>query len=194
MTTSAVIPRIENALKQWIDPYLQTDLLTAGCLRRVHVDKGNAQIDIQLGYPAAGFIDEMVSSIRDTVLQQVTELNAVDVNIHWQIEAHSIASKTAPMRRVSNIIAIASGKGGVGKSTTAANLALALTAEGARVGLLDADIYGPSLPLMMGVAPDTRPETRDQKYFVPIQAHGVQLMSMGVLVTESTPVVWRGPM
>jgi ATP-binding protein involved in chromosome partitioning len=192
--TTAFIPRIETALSQWTDPYIHTDLLTAGCLRRVHVDNGVARIEIQLGYPAAGFVHDMTAALRAIILQQVPELHSVDIDISWHIEAHSIASKAAPMRRVSNIIAIASGKGGVGKSTTAANLALALTAEGARVGLLDADIYGPSLPLMMGVAPGTRPETRDQKYFVPLNAHGVQLMSMGVLVTESTPVVWRGPM
>ncbi len=193
MTTS-LIPEIENALRQWTDPYLQANLLDAECLRRIRVDDGVATLEVELGYPAAGFREEMASALRAVILQQIPTLQAVDLQIGWRINAHEITGKTAPMRKVSNIIAVASGKGGVGKSTTAVNLALALTAEGARVGLLDADIYGPSLPMMMGIAADARPDTRDQKYFVPLTAHGVQLMSMGVLVTENTPMVWRGPM
>jgi ATP-binding protein involved in chromosome partitioning len=191
---TTLIPRIENVLKQWIDPYLQTDLVTAECLRRVYVDKSIATIELELGYPAAGFRDEMAQSIREQIQTAVPELQQINIDIRWRIAAHASPSKAPPMRRVSNLVAIASGKGGVGKSTTAVNLALALAAEGARVGLLDADIYGPSLPVMMGIAADARPDTRDQKYFVPMSAHGVQLISMGVLVTESTPMVWRGPM
>ena len=98
------------------------------------------------------------------------------------------------LKRVKHIIAIASGKGGVGKSTTAVNLALALVTKGNKVGIVDADIYGPSLPMMLGVAEGTRPEVVDDKFFVPVEAYGVQSMSMGYLVTEQTPMVWRGPM
>ena len=192
--TTAQIPRIENALQQWIDPYLQTDLVSAECLRRIRVDQSIATVELELGYPAAGFREEMANALRQQINTCVPELDQVNIDIRWRISAHESQSKAPPMRRVSNLIAVASGKGGVGKSTTAANLALALAAEGAKVGLLDADIYGPSLPVMMGIADDARPETRDQKYFVPMSAHGVQLMSMGVLVTESTPMVWRGPM
>ncbi len=168
--------------------------MSAECLRRIHVDKGTATVCIELGYPAAGFRDEMASLLRERILQAVPELSEVVLDISWRIAAHSIAGKASPMRRVSNLVAVASGKGGVGKSTTAVNLALALAAEGARVGLLDADIYGPSLPVMMGIPADARPDTRDQKYIVPMEAHGIQLISMGVLVTKDTPMVWRGPM
>src|SRR6478735_12541879 len=136
----------------------------------------------------------MAQALRELIKTAAPELQQINIDIRWRIAAHASQSKAPPMRRVSNLVAIASGKGGVGKSTTAVNLALALTAEGARVGLLDADIYGPSLPMMMGIPSDARPDTRDQKYFVPMSAHGVQLISMGVLVTESTPMVWRGPM
>ena len=174
--TTAQIPRIENALQQWIDPYLQTDLVSAECLRRIRVDQSIATVELELGYPAAGFREEMANALRQQINTCVPELDQVNIDIRWRISAHESQSKAPPMRRVSNLIAVASGKGG------------------ARVGLLDADIYGPSLPVMMGIADDARPETRDQKYFVPMSAHGVQLMSMGVLVTESTPMVWRGPM
>jgi ATP-binding protein involved in chromosome partitioning len=191
---NSFIPLIENAIAQWKDPYLNTDLISAECLRRIHVDKSIATIEVELGYPANGFLEEMTSILRQLVQQAVPELQQVNIGINWRITAHAINGKATPMRRVSNLVAIASGKGGVGKSTTAVNLALALAAEGARVGLLDADIYGPSVPVMMGIPPDARPETRDQKYFVPIMAHGIQVISMGVLVTESTPMVWRGPM
>ncbi len=170
------------------------DLLAAQCMRRIHVDANVAHIDIELGYPALGVRAEMAEAIGALVCNAVSEIKTVNVKIDWRIGAYKTNGKVAPMRRVNNIIAIASGKGGVGKSTTAVNLALALAAEGARVGVLDADIYGPSIPLMMGLPADTRPESHEQKYFVPIKAHGVQLISMGVLVTENTPMVWRGPM
>ncbi|MCC7516160.1 MAG: iron-sulfur cluster carrier protein ApbC [Pseudomonadales bacterium] len=192
---SVLIPRIEAALQAWTEPYLQTNLVSAGCLRRIHVDQGIATLELELGYPvASAYRDDLRATLQNLIITAAPELNRVDINLRCHIANHLSHSKAAPMRRVSNLIAVASGKGGVGKSTTAVNLALALAAEGARVGLLDADIYGPSIPVMMGVAPDARPDTRDQKYFVPIEAHGIQLMSMGVLVTENTPMVWRGPM
>ncbi|MEZ5435790.1 MAG: iron-sulfur cluster carrier protein ApbC [Pseudomonadales bacterium] len=192
---AAVIPQIETALQHWTAPYLQTDLVAAGCLRRIRVDQNIASIEVEFGFPLAAQLRKSIqSSLQQHIQQSQPELTRIDVDIRWRVANHLSHSKAAPMRRVSNLIAVASGKGGVGKSTTAVNLALALAAEGARVGLLDADIYGPSIPVMMGIAPDARPDTRDQKYFVPMQAHGVQLMSMGVLVTEQTPMVWRGPM
>ncbi len=151
-------------------------------------------MDVELGYPAQNCQTELIASVIAHLKGSLPQIKQVDITLASRIAAHEIAGKTPPMRRVSNLIAIASGKGGVGKSTTAVNLALALTAEGAKVGLLDADIYGPSIPQMMGLPVDVRPETRDQKYFVPLSAYGVQIMSMGVLVTEDTPMVWRGPM
>lgn len=129
---------------------------------------------------------------------------AIPIHISSRIESHkaanagkAISEKISPPRAIAgvkNMIAVASGKGGVGKSTTAINLALALHQEGARVGILDADIFGPSQSMLSGVSPDTRPEVKDQKFFIPIHAHGLQIMSMGFLVTEQTPMVWRGPM
>lgn len=193
MSTS-LIPAIEAALQTWLDPYLGRDWVTAEVLRRIRVEGERILLDVELGYPATGCRDELVQAVKAHLSQQVVGLPAVEINLTWHINAHAITGKTAPMRRVSNLVAVASGKGGVGKSTTAVNLALALVAEGARVGILDADIYGPSIPQMMGLPAEARPETRDQKYFVPLLAHGVQVMSMGVLVTDSTPMVWRGPM
>ncbi|MEZ5539078.1 MAG: iron-sulfur cluster carrier protein ApbC [Pseudomonadales bacterium] len=192
---AALIPQIEALLQRYTAPYLQTDLVSAGCLRRIRVDSGIASIELEFGYPIP--LDQrnaLSATLQQQIQQAIPDIKKIEWDIRWRVANHLSHSKAAPMRRVSNLIAVASGKGGVGKSTTAVNLALALTAEGARVGLLDADIYGPSIPVMMGIAPDARPDTRDQKYFVPMQAHGIQLMSMGVLVTESTPMVWRGPM
>jgi ATP-binding protein involved in chromosome partitioning len=116
------------------------------------------------------------------------------VSIDCVIAAHKAQAQVPAMANVKNIIAVASGKGGVGKSTTAANLALALAREGARVGILDADIYGPSQGVMFGIAEGTRPQIREQKWFVPIKAHGVEVMSMAFLTDDNTPMVWRGPM
>jgi ATP-binding protein involved in chromosome partitioning len=192
--TLPLISQIETVLRSCPDPYLGKDWITAECVRRIRADNDEAILDIELGYPAAGCQAELSASVSAQIKAALPQLKRVAVNITSQIAAHAISGKSAPMRRVSNMIAVASGKGGVGKSTTAVNLALALSAEGARVGLLDADIYGPSIPQMMGLPEDSRPDTRDQKYFVPITALGVQLMSMGVLVTDSTPMVWRGPM
>src|SRR5690554_8084404 len=117
-------------------------------------------------------------------------VTAVDLDLTWSVAAHPAANTAQAVPGVKNIIAVASGKGGVGKSTTAANLALALAREGARVGILDADIYGPSQGIMLGVPSGTKPQVRDEKYFIPIQAHGVSVMSMAFLTTDNTPMVW----
>ena len=146
------------------------------------LSSGN-KVSVTLGYPAAG-----VAADYQAALGQFLGVDDLDLDLHF----------TAPPGRgfdgIKHIIAVASAKGGVGKSTTAVNLALALAAEGARVGLLDADIYGPSQGMMLGVAEGRRPESRDGKTFQPIEAHGIQAMSMSFLITESTPMVWRGPM
>ena len=148
---------------------------------------------VTLGLPIGTLNDELHSALV-MVLKPLTAGCELHIDIKSDIPAGRGNGKTQALPGVKNIIAIASGKGGVGKSATALNLALALRAQGANVGLLDADIYGPSQPTMLGVPSDTRPEVEDKKYFLPVMAHGLQTMSMGYMVTEKTPMAWRGPM
>ncbi|WP_067520022.1 iron-sulfur cluster carrier protein ApbC [Endozoicomonas ascidiicola] len=184
---------IEAAIRSYQDPYLKNNLLDAGCLSSLVLDDGKVQVAFTLGYPAAGLC-EGVAHMLSSKIEDVEGVQSVDVSVKWQVDAAPVQGELETMAGVKNIIAVASGKGGVGKSTTAANLALALSAEGARVGILDADIYGPSMGQMFGIADGTRPEVKNEKFFIPIEAHGIQVMSMAFLVTEDTPVVWRGPM
>ena len=184
---------VEAAIKTYQDPYLGADLISTGCLDSLSVDSGKVTGRLTLGYPAAG-LSEGVAQLLTSKIENIEGVNAVDIKVNWQVSPASVQGNLDTMAGVKNIIAVASGKGGVGKSTTAANLALALAAEGARVGVLDADIYGPSMGQMFGVADGTRPEVKNEKYFIPLQAHGIQIMSMAFLLTEETPVVWRGPM
>ncbi len=181
---------VEQALRTLIDPHLGTDLVSARTVKHIAVDGSVVRLRIALGYPAASFHPALRESIT-TKLTQELGAGEVHVELKTEIVSHAVQKNLKPMPGVKNIIAIASGKGGVGKSTTAVNLALALSAEGVRVGLLDADIYGPSLPLMLGVG--GRPET-DGKSIQPIEAHGLQSMSIGYLIEEDTPMIWRGPM
>jgi ATP-binding protein involved in chromosome partitioning len=185
---------VEQALRNWRDPHLDKDLLLCGAVRDIGIDGERVRLQITLGYPAAGAREAMRAGIAAAVAGQLPAGTQVEVALDWQVEAHQAQANLPTMREVKNIIAVASGKGGVGKSTTAVNLALALAAEGARVGLLDADIYGPSQPLMLGVPEGQRPEQRGAQLLEPIIAHGLQTMSIGYLLTENTPVVWRGPM
>lgn len=153
------------------------------------VEGGAVRLKLVLGYPCEGLYGELQEAIKAAC----PSAESLAVEIVARVLPASSNHSQGGIAGVKNIIAVASGKGGVGKSTTAVNIALALVAEGARVGLLDADIYGPSLPQMLGVA-DQRPEIVDQKLIVPIAAHGIQSSSMGYMVTENTPMVWRGPM
>jgi ATP-binding protein involved in chromosome partitioning len=166
-------------VEDFIDPYLHKTWAELGA--RI-LTSGN-RVSVTLGYPAQGLVSDYQANLRQFLATQDLEL---DLRF------------AAPSRRggpqIRNIIAVASGKGGVGKSTTAVNLALALDAEGAKVGLLDADIYGPSQGMMLGVEEGRRPEIKDGKSFTPIKAHGLQTMSMSFMVSENTPMVWRGPM
>ncbi|QKE63634.1 iron-sulfur cluster carrier protein ApbC [Aquipseudomonas campi] len=184
---------VEATLRQFTDPNLNQDPVSAGCLREVDIDGGKVRVRLQLGY-AAGLFKSGWAQMLQMALEGVEGIDSAKVEVDCVIEAHKAQAQVPALANVKNIIAVASGKGGVGKSTTAANLALALAREGARVGILDADIYGPSQGIMFGIAEGTRPKVRDEKFFVPLEAHGVQVMSMAFLTDENTPVVWRGPM
>jgi ATP-binding protein involved in chromosome partitioning len=182
---------VRAALAQIHDPHTATDLIASQAVRGVGVDGGRVAIDIQLGYPAAGWRDALIALIEQAV-RAVPGVEAVTVAVSTRIAAHRVQKDLTPLPEVKNIIAVASGKGGVGKSTTAVNLALALQAEGATVGILDADIHGPSIPTMLGLG--GKPESPDGKSIVPKIGHGLQAMSIGFFLGDDTPTIWRGPM
>lgn len=184
---------VEAILRQYTDPYLNQDPVSAGCVRAIDIDAGSVNVQIELGY-AAGLFSKGWAQVLQTAIEGLDGVTSANVRIDSRIQAHKAQSQIPGLANVKNIVAVASGKGGVGKSTTAANLALALAREGARVGILDADIYGPSQGIMFGIAEGTRPRVKDQKWFVPIEAHGVEVMSMAFLTDDNTPMVWRGPM
>lgn len=182
---------VRALLAQVIDPHHGEDLLSAGSVRGVGVDGRNVAVDLMLSYPAEGYREQLAEQLR-AMLQADSRIDQAIVDVSWQVLAHRVQQGLTPLPEVKNIIAVASGKGGVGKSTTAANLALALQAEGARVGVLDADIYGPSQPRMLGLS--GKPDTRDGKAIIPKLGYGLQVMSIGFMVEEDTPMIWRGPM
>ena len=163
-----------------------------GRVTKATVEGNHASVDIELGIPANGIHSDLIQAVTEAV-QRSAEVEDVAVDLSTRITAHGVQRSLKPLDKVRNIIAIASGKGGVGKSTTAANLALALAGDGASVGILDADIYGPSIPLMLGV-PDERPTSDDGQTMNPLVAHGIQIMSIGFLIDTDQPMVWRGPM
>ncbi len=179
------------ALQTVIDPNTGKDFVSTKQLKNLQVAGGDVAFDVVLGYPAKS----QVPALRQALIaaaRTVAGVDNVSANLQWQVIAHSVQRGVPLLPQVKNIVAVASGKGGVGKSTTAVNLALALAAEGAQVGLLDADIYGPSVPLMMGVS--GKPETLDGKSMEPLQNYGVQTMSIGFLVNPDEASIWRGPM
>lgn len=185
---------LEAAVRSYQDPYLHQDLFALDAVRSLSVGEGNrVTLDVELPYASAGIAGGM-KQILENALDNVDGVVSVSVTVRQRIHAHKAQRDLPSMGGVRNIIAVASGKGGVGKSTTAVNLALALVAEGARVGILDADIYGPSIGMMLGLPEGTKPRTEGNKYFLPVQAHGLQAMSMAFLVNDKTPMVWRGPM
>lgn len=183
--------QIQAAIKTYVDPYMDSDLVSAKAIRNIQIDGAKVTLKVRLGFPAAGYKAELESALRN-VVADVDGVDQVDVEVTWKITAHAVQDGVETLKNIKNIIAVASGKGGVGKSTVAANLALALTAEGARVGMLDADIYGPSQPRMLGAS--GQPESLDGKSLEPIVSHEVQSMSIGYLIDEETPMIWRGPM
>ncbi|AGA34017.1 Scaffold protein for [4Fe-4S] cluster assembly ApbC, MRP-like protein [Thioalkalivibrio nitratireducens DSM 14787] len=183
--------QIETALKTVQDRYIEKDLMAAGEVKDIQIDGARATVMIELGYPAAGYFDELLAEV-EKALQTVRDLEGAEVQISSRVVSHAVQKSLQPMPGIKNIIAVASGKGGVGKSTTAVNLALALAAEGGKVGVLDADIYGPSQPRMLGIK--DQPESKDGKTMEPLQKYDLQAMSIGFLIEEDTPMIWRGPM
>lgn len=191
--SSVQLQALEEAIKQYIDPYFNQNLYEMKAIKSLDEEGGKVKLKVALPYAAAG-IEGGMRQILETQLEFVDGVQSVDISIERNIQASKGPNQIPALSQVKNIIAVASGKGGVGKSTTSVNLALALTQEGAKVGILDADIYGPSIGMMLGVADGTRPQTEEDKYFLPVEAQGLQSMSMAYLVTEQTPMVWRGPM
>ncbi len=180
-----------DALKTCIDSDTGRDYVTMKAVRDLKLDGASVSLTICLPYPALSRHAAIASQVEAAL--RAAGAGAVAVRVESRIEAHTVQRGLTPLPGVKNIIAVASGKGGVGKSTTAVNLALALAAEGARVGLLDADIYGPSQPLMLGLQ-GSKPESPDGKSILPMRAHGLQAMSIGFLIDAEQPMVWRGPM
>jgi len=180
---------LKSELRAIDDP--NTGAPLGDCVAGVALANGKAAVEVRLGYPAAGWHDALARTIRARLTAH-PDIEAATVEIESRIASHVVQGGLAPIEGVKNIIAVASGKGGVGKSTVAANLALALKAEGARVGVLDADVYGPSQPRMLGL--HGQPEVTPDKRIVPIDAHGVQAISLGVLVETDQAMIWRGPM
>lgn len=182
---------IEEALKGYTEPHLQTDLVEAKSIKSIDIDGDKVKINVVLGFPAKGAADDIAAAVKSAA-EGVDGVSSADVDVSWEIKAHSVQKSLKPIDNVKNIIAVASGKGGVGKSTTSVNLALALAAEGARVGVLDADIYGPSQPRMLGIS--GKPESKDGNTLEPMVSYELQAMSIGFLIDEETPMIWRGPM
>jgi ATP-binding protein involved in chromosome partitioning len=179
------------ALSAVTDPNTGRDFVSTKQLKNLQVQGGNVSFDVELGYPAKSQIPALRNALV-AAAKGVAGVENVSVQITTRIVPHAVQRGVQLLPKVKNVVAVASGKGGVGKSTTAANLALALAAEGAQVGLLDADIYGPSQPMMMGI--DARPESEDGKTMEPLENYGVQVMSIGFLVNPDDAMIWRGPM
>lgn len=183
--------KIEQVLGQIEDPHLNKSLIAAKTVKDIQVDGSSAVVDICLPYPCGYWASTLRSQIEES-LAAIAGVEKATINITHKIIAHSVQHGVKRLENVKNIIAVASGKGGVGKSTTSVNLALALASEGATVGLLDADIYGPSQPRMMGLS--GQPDSTDGKSIEPMENYGIQTMSIGYLIDQETPMIWRGPM
>ncbi|WP_293647690.1 iron-sulfur cluster carrier protein ApbC [Thiolapillus sp.] len=182
---------IEEALKGYVQPDLGKDLVSTKMVKDIQIDGGKVKLTVLLGFPAKSVAEDIKAGLCEAV-KAVDGVTDCEVDLSWEIAAHSVQKSLKLIDNIKNIIAVASGKGGVGKSTTAVNLALALSQEGAKVGILDADIYGPSQPRMLGIS--GQPESPDGKTLEPMNSYHLQAMSIGFLIDEETPMIWRGPM
>lgn len=182
---------IEALLENVQDRYLEKDLVSSKAVKAIEITDSKVFVRVELGYPAGSYRDELKGEI-ETIVSGLEGVLSVDVTIEQRVAAHAVQKSLKRIEGIKNIIAVASGKGGVGKSTTSVNLALALTSDGAQVGILDADIYGPSQPRMLGIT--GTPESKDGTTLEPMENHNLKAMSIGFLVEEDTPMIWRGPM
>jgi len=187
---SLTTDQVRDTLKNTLDPDTGLSLMSTGAVKQLSVDGNDVSLDLELGYPVQSRLPALRTLITEALMGEGA--GRVTLNLTWKVQAHAVQAGIKLLPQVRNIIAVASGKGGVGKSTTAVNLALALAAEGATVGLLDADIYGPSQPTMLGIS--GQPRTEDGMNMEPMQGHGLQVSSIGFLVDPEAPMVWRGPM
>jgi ATP-binding protein involved in chromosome partitioning len=192
MTPEDALAKVRAALDAYVDPYLGESLGAAQALRELSAEGGGFRAHIVLGFPVGAYQGELTAALAEQ-LRAAGITASLSVQLEADIRAHAVQRNLKPLGEIRNIVAVASGKGGVGKSTVAVNLALAWAAQGARVGILDADIYGPSQPLMLGLT-GQRPGSPDGKHLRPLTAHGVAAMSIGFLVDAEQPMVWRGPM
>ena len=188
---SITVETIQNALRELIDPVTAQNYVEGKSAKNIKIDGSDVSLEIVLGYPGKSLTETIRRQVIDR-LKKFDGVGNISVNVYSKIVSHSAQRGVKLVPGIKNIIAVASGKGGVGKSTTAVNLALALAAEGAKVGMLDADIYGPSQPTMLGIT--GRPASKDGKTMEPLEGHGIQAMSVGFLIDPETPMVWRGPM
>jgi ATP-binding protein involved in chromosome partitioning len=184
--------QIKDVCTSFSHDAITQDLTKSTWLKAIEINGNDVELSVQMGFPCNGIGDDVAADLAQFI-QSKLPVEQIAVNLNWQVKSHKVESGVAPITGIKNIIAVASGKGGVGKSTTSVNLALALQAEGASVGILDADIYGPSQPMMLGVA-DQQPESKDKKTIEPVEAHGLKSMSIGYLIDEDQAMVWRGPM
>ena len=184
---------VQGALKNLIDPNTRKDFVSGKSVKNIMISGNDVSLDITLGYSAKSVWDEIRAMVESHLKAALPGVGKLSVNVSSKVVPHAVQRGAKLVNGVKNIIAVASGKGGVGKSTTAVNIALALAAEGARVGVLDADIYGPSQPTMLGIA--GQPEATDDNFMIPMRNHGLQAMSIGFLIgSDDTPMIWRGPM